>query len=488
MRRCTPLAVLVLAMSAQAALSGEEWSRFRGPRGAGVAAEDVRLPGACDPAENLKWSLEIDAGASSPCVHGERVFVTGHGERELVTLCVDRRDGSLVWRRAIEVEALERAYETHGPASPTPVAVDGRVLVYFGSFGILCYDMEGEELWRRPLGTPKNTFGTAASPVVSGNQVVFVNDANDGSYVEAIEIATGATRWKRERPGFQSGWSTPGTWSRDGVEELLVLGVWWLTAYDLADGSERWSVPGLTDEPITTPVTGEGLVFVTSYNLKTNPEAVSMWTFEQVLAAHDHDADGKIDASEAAENESILSRPDADGEGDHPLKIFFRYLDVDRDGQITAEEWKKLVAWLDEMKQRNAILAIRPGEGERAPEIAWQFPRGVPECPSPLYYRGRVWTVMNGGLVTCLDARTGELVFQGRLEARGPYYASPVAGDGKIYAASARGDLTVIEAADELKVLSHTELGERLLATPALADGAVYVRTENKLWAFGQKK
>jgi outer membrane protein assembly factor BamB len=488
MQRRHWLAVFVLACPGHATFPGEQWDRFRGPSGSGVAGDDARLPDACDPAKNLLWSLAIDAGASSPCVHGERVYVTGHGEHELVTLCVDRRDGRLVWRRAIEVKDLERAYETHGPASPTPVAADGCVVVYFGSFGLVCYDPEGTELWRRELATPKNTFGTAASPIVAGKRLVFVSDANDASYVEALDLATGETQWRRERAGFESGWSTPGTWTRNGVEELLVLGVWWLTAYDLADGAERWSVPGLTDEPITTPVTGEGFVFVTSYNLKTNPEASSMWSFERVLAEHDHDADEKIDASEAAENTSILSRPDADGEGDHPLKIFFRFLDVDRDGEITHEEWKKLEAWLDEMKQANGIFAIRPGEGERAPEIAWQFPRGVPECPSPLYYKGRVWMVMNGGLVTCLDAKTGALVFQEHLAARGPYYASPVAGDGKIYAASARGELTVIEAADELKVLAHAELGERLLATPALSQGVVFVRTESKLWAFGSRE
>jgi outer membrane protein assembly factor BamB len=93
--------------------------------------------------------------------------------------------------------------------------------------------------------------------------------------------------------------------------------------------------------------------------------------------------------------------------------------------------------------------------------------------------------VMNGGTLTCLDAKTGKELFQGRLAARGPYYASLVGGDGKIYAASARGEVTVLAAADELRVLSAVNLDERLMATPALADGVVYVRTETALRAFG---
>ncbi len=269
---------------------------------------------------------------------------------------------------------------------------------------------------------------------------------------------------------------------------LVVPDSRWLTAYGTRDGTERWSIPGLTDEPITTPIIGDGLVFVTSYNMKSNPEVIGLPTFEEMLSKLDHDGDGKIDRLEAAENETVLSRPNADGEGDHPLLMFFRFLDADRDGGITAEEWKKLVAWLDAMKHLNAVLAIRPGEGDEPAEVAWQYPRGVPECPSPIHYRSRIWMVMNGGLVTCLDARTGELVFQGRLEARGPYYASLVAGDGKVYAASARGEVTVLEAGDHLRVISSVDLGERLLATPALVDGALYVRTERRLLAFGTKE
>ena len=253
-----------------------------------------------------------------------------------------------------------------------------------------------------------------------------------GGDLEALEPATGKTLWRVDRARFKSGWSTPGLWTReDGRVELLVLGVGWLTAYDLADGSERWSYPGLTDEPITTPITANGLVYATSYNLKTNEDAMRLWTFDQVLAEHDADGDGSLDVEGTKTNASVLSRPDADGEGDHPLKqIFWRFLDVDRDGRITAKEYEKLEAWVASWEHLNGIVALRPGTGEKPAELAWHYPRGVPECPSPLHAGGRVYMVMNGGTVTCLDARSGALLFQERLAARGPYYASLVAGDG----------------------------------------------------------
>ena len=84
-----------------------------------------------------------------------------------------------------------------------------------------------------------------------------------------------------------------------------------------------------------------------------------------------------------------------------------------------------------------------------------------------------------------MEAATGALRFFERLDAGGPYYASPVAGDGKVYAASARGVVTVFAAGDAFEVLSRNDLGERIMATPALVDGTVYVRTERKLYAFG---
>ena len=147
-----------------------------------------------------------------------------------------------------------------------------------------------------------------------------------------------------------------------------------------------------------------------------------------------------------------------------------------------------MFAWLSTFKHANALIAIRPGDGEkRGAEIAWQHGQGVPECPSPLYHDGRIYLVKNGGMATCLDAKTGTRYYQARIGSRGPCYASPVVGDQKIYTASARGVVTVFAIGDELKVLAHNDLKERIMSTPALVDGKVYIRTEKHLYAFGTK-
>ena len=132
-------------------------------------------------------------------------------------------------------------------------------------------------------------------------------------------------------------------------------------------------------------------------------------------------------------------------------------------------------------------MAVRPGSmGELSQSnIAWSERKGVPGVSSPLYYKGRLYSFMNGGIVFCRVATTGKLVYSGRIGAPGYYYSSPVAADDKIYIASAEGVVVVLDAGEELKILARNQLDGAILATPALVDGKIYVRTESHLYAFG---
>jgi outer membrane protein assembly factor BamB len=135
----------------------------------------------------------------------------------------------------------------------------------------------------------------------------------------------------------------------------------------------------------------------------------------------------------------------------------------------------------------HGLFAVKPGGAGDVTKthVLWRDGKATPEVPSPLYYRGRVYMVRDGGLMSCLNAETGKLLFRERLGPGGAYYSSPVAGDGKVYAASRGGEVIVLAAGDEFRVMSRNDLKEPILATPALADGKVYVRTENHLHAFG---
>ncbi len=487
------IVLLILAVSPVHPVDDESesqashWNQFRGQGGRGAALDGADYPAKLDPETNMLWATELPAGHSSPVVSGEKVFVTGHREGALAVLCLDRTSGAVLWQSEVEGGRQARIHRVNNLVSSTPTTDGERVYSYFSSFGLVAHNVaDGSVAWSRSLATPKNTFGAAASPILAHGRLLIVHDANDGSYLESIEPATGEVLWHRERTAFKSGWSTPVVWENAGRREILVYGIWWLTAYEFESGEELWSVPGLADEPIVMPAIGEGLVYVTSYNMGSNLEVEGLPEFASLVADLDSDGDGMLDAAEAAENKSVLSRTDADGEGDHPLGIFFRFLDEDKDGKLTESEWPKLSRWLSDFAQINGLVAIRPGDAEsKLASIAWQYPHGTPECPSPLYLDGRIYLVKNGGLLTCLDAVSGEPKYQERLDARGPFYSSPVTGGGNIYAASARGVVTVLAPGDELRILSRTDLGERIMATPALSAGVVFVRTESYLRAFG---
>jgi outer membrane protein assembly factor BamB len=140
---------------------------------------------------------------------------------------------------------------------------------------------------------------------------------------------------------------------------------------------------------------------------------------------------------------------------------------------------------LSSMNKTNVMAVRTGGTGDvTKSNVVWQQGRGVPEVPSPLVYRDRVWMIKTGGVITCLSLSDGKVVFQGRVGEAGGYYASPIASGGRIYVASDHGLVTVLEAGDKLNVLARNELPDGILATPAIADGTIYVRTTKQLLAF----
>ncbi len=482
---------LVVVVAIHACTAGteaqESWPRFRGPNGSGVSTTTATLPVEFGPNKNLAWRTTVDSGHSSPVIFGDRIFLTASTDNQFEVLCLNAPTGEILWRKELPQPEPERVHKINTRASPTAVVDATRVYVYFGTLGVVCFDHAGTEQWKRPLETPlRNLFGTASSLMLLPDKLIFTCDNETDSFIEALDPVTGDVIWHKPRKGLRSSWSTPVVLENNGSTELLVYGVSWLTALDPKDGSDRWSVPGLADEPAITPAIGDGLVFVSSYNMNSNSEVIGIPPFADLLKQLDKDGNDTISFDEGAANRSVLSRNDADGEGDHPLRLFYRMLDENRDKEISSSEYVKLSKWLNSFEQENGLIAIRPPAkpGQQA-EVVWRHRTGVPEVPSPLYYRGRIHLVKNGGIATCLNATTGKQIYQQRLKSGGPYYASPISANGQIYAASARGVVTVMEAGDTLKVLARNKIGQRIMATPAIVGDRIYVRTESQLMAFG---
>src|SRR6185436_9142413 len=131
--------------------------------------------------------------------------------------------------------------------------------------------------------------------------------------------------------------------------------------------------------------------------------------------------------------------------------------------------------------------SIRPdGEGDlSATALQWSEKRNVPEVTAPLAYRDRVYMVTAGGIVSCVEAKTGKLLFRGRVNAPGAYFASPVAAGGKVFLASAEGVVTVLGGDKTLEILANNDIGEPVYGSPALVGPAIYISSSNHLWAFG---
>ena len=449
------------------------WPQFRGPNCSGVS-ETARPPAAFGPGTNQLWKVAVPAGISSPVVWRDRIFLTALDAGNLEVHCYARKDGRLLWKRTVPAEKLEEFHSTEGSPAASSCATDGRrVVSYFGSFGLICHDFSGKELWRHPLPVAETAggFGTGSSPTLAGSFVILNRDLIRDCALVAVDLKTGKLAWRTARPDATQSYSSTILWKHGSTDEVVMSGSLKLKAYDLKSGKERWTLDGMPSFTCTTPVLGDGLLFFAGWAPGKGDSPVP--TFEQTAASFDKNKDDAITPDEVKGT---------------PLEPFFRAQDINGDGKITAED----VATMKSMmaKGENVLVAVRPGgRGNLGTNhVAWRQTRGLPYVPSPLYYRGRVYLVKDGGMASCYDARTGQVNYQQeRLNALGNYYASPVAADGRIMVASLDGKVTVFAAGgDAPKVLHQADFKERIAATPALAENQVYIRTPTALYAFGK--
>jgi outer membrane protein assembly factor BamB len=147
-------------------LAGEEaatarWPRFRGPNGSGIADSD-KPPIEFGPSTKLLWKCALPPGHSSPIVWDDHIFLTGIENERLVVIAVGRRDGKLLWKQTIPETTIEVVHPFSSAAASTPVTDGEHVYAYFASYGLLAYDFNGKEIWRRPLPLPPTQYGASS--------------------------------------------------------------------------------------------------------------------------------------------------------------------------------------------------------------------------------------------------------------------------------------------------------------------------------------
>ncbi|NOT63333.1 MAG: PQQ-binding-like beta-propeller repeat protein, partial [Acidobacteria bacterium] len=387
-----------------------------------------------------------------------------------ITFCLDTRTGRELWRRDVKRERVQSTYKANDPASPTPAADASGVVAFFPELGLIAYDNGGRERWRHRLGPFKNFYGMSGSPIISDGLVVLVCDQVSGSFVIALDRATGRLRWKTDRAAMTTGWSTPMVFRPEatGRANLIVLGSTRLDAYDLNTGANRWWLPVGSGGSMGTPLANGDTLMISTLG----GDDLLMPPFASVLSQYDKDKDGRL-SPEEVRNDPYL--------GDQ-----FGSVDENDDKIILPAEWEKVRGWLGRGKW--GALAVRPGNARGqlpASAVRWSVQKNIPYIPAPLLYQGVYYMVKNGGIITSLNPATGSILKQGRSpNAIGEYYASPVAADGKVFLANTEGKITVLKAGAEWEVLAVNDVGDEIGATPALSNGRVYVRTRSAMYCF----
>ena len=484
------LAIFPIVSTAADAIHTTSWPEFRGTNAAGLSARDQAYPVEFSSNDKMQWRTAVPMGHSSPAVWGDHIFLTAFDEaaQELQVVCLDREKGLIEWTRKVQAEEIEKVHSISNPATGTPVVDGERVIAYFGSAGLFAFSFTGEQVWSIPMPVAKIGFGSGNSPMLVGDWVILCREGSE-QYILAVDRKTGQTAWKeslqfrdRRRGG---GHASPILWK----DQIVLHRGGEVLGLDVRTGKRRWWLP-IPSQGNSTPVAGQELIYVSGWNNFGEPDLIrKLPDFETVLQSSDQDEDGSLSEEEFPDGLAVSARIDA---GDVPGAImktrkgFFGFFDQGKDGRIDRDEWTQRAEEMGQVRRAHGLLAVRPnGEGELPPDaVIWRENRAVSEIPSPLLYRNKVYMVTNGGIVTCMDPRTGELFFRARLGAPGLYYASPVASGGKIYFASGEGIVSVISDTTEMEVLARNDLGESIFATPALVDGHVYVRTTQHLYAF----
>jgi len=419
-------------------LAAENWPQFRGPDGDGYS-DAKGLPLTWSESDHVKWKTPIhDRAWSSPVIWADQIWMTTATEdgTKLFAVCVDRETGKIVHdSKLFDVPNPQFAHKFNTYGSPTPAIEAGRVYVTFGSPGTACLDTRtGEVLWERRDFVCNHYRGAGSSPIIYGNLLFMNFDGSDHQFIVALDKKTGKTAWRKERSIDYKDLGPDGKPQIEG---------------DLRKAFSTPHVTLLDDRPV---------LFSSGAKAHYAYDPLSGEEFWRVEERNCH---------------SASSRPLV-GQG----LVFF-----------------------SAGFSKGILLAVNPGkiggpgpkvidaseDAKAAPDqlhLAWKKMRNIPNKPSLLLVNDLLYMIDDGGIASCLEAKTGADVWRERVG--GNYSASPVYADGRIYFFSEEGKTTAIEAGREFKKLAENKLDDGFMASPAIAGKAFFLRTKTQLYRIDE--
>ena len=444
------LALLCCAFPIQA----EDWPSWRGPRLDGSSTEK-NLPikwsvvkdkkTGAETMDNIAWRTPIDGiGHSSPIIYGDRIFVTTClvpdkkipkdaitlGDQKRVLLCLDRKDGRILWQREVALSPLEPRHGLNSYSSSTP-ATDGKYV--YTSFlrlrkkadnegpeaktlkkldmvpeaVVSCYDFSGTKVWEKVPGRFYSVHGFSSSPILYKDKVIVNVDQDAEAYIVALDKTTGAEKWRINRPNRTRSYCVPLIVEAGGKTQMVLSGSKSVTSYNPENGEPIWNIKGPTEQFVASLVYGDGLFFLTTgfpeyHNMAIRPDGV---------------------------------------------------------GDIT----KSHIVWHD------------------AKTIA----KKASYVPSPLAVGHYFYMISDQGWLSCFETKANNRVFMEQLGRH--HSASPVLADGHVYMTDDDGITYVLKGNGAFDVVSRNPLGDECYSSPAISHGQIFIRTLSHLYCIGKK-
>jgi outer membrane protein assembly factor BamB len=430
--------VVLMLISQVVSARTSNWPGWRGPSGQGVSSEK-NLPAEWTPTKNIKWKTPIAGrGHSSPIVWGNRIFLTTAVEGPVVP-------GAKAVKHMVDgdKEFLH----------PDSIGADRK-----HTFKVIAIDSEsGKILWEQAAfeGTPydnrhRKSSYAASTPVTDGKHV-FAFFGSEGLYAYDMK---GKLSWKADLGKLGTVGMGTGT-SPILYEDLVIMqcdeemgGASFIVALDKKSGKQVWKTPRKVQVSWATPLL-----------VKTAKRAELISSGTEAVIAYDPATGKELWRHKGVEGNAIPS-PVANNE-----MVF-----------ISAG-----------FPAKKAMAINLGGTGDLADTVVWKYAKGTAYVPSPILYGDYLYLTTDRGILTCLDARTGELKYEGgRVPIPATFTASPVAFEGKILLTSEDGETFMIKAGRKHEILGTNSIGEPVYASPAISDGTIFIRGEKNLYASGK--
>ncbi len=479
--------VLLGIVACPLSLWAEDWPQFRGPNCRGISKSEQSLPVKFSKTENMSWSQDLGDSIGCPVVAAGRVFTSAmRDDHTIALLAFDAKTGKKLWERTWNTGKLPDVHKTNSHSSTTPAADAKRVYFYFSTLGLIAVEADtGKDAWHKKLPTPFFVFkwGPGMSPVLYKDMVLFCQDDDLHPAFYALDKKTGETRWKDDRRDMAVNYSHPVVCSTKTGDEIVVAGTGLLIGYDPQTGKRLWKAKTLLRNIKTTPVVENDRIYL---SLQSGGIA------NQWLAT--------ADRSDTGNNDGKLSKAEMQafvGEQKIPDEFYKRTFDrgdINKNGFLEGAELD--LAFLDPNNFAGAsfdaknpadeyIVAVKAGGRGDVTDthVLWKHPtKYTDHIVSPFVSDGRMFLVKGGGITTVFETKTGKPARKvQRIPNTANYFASPVAGDGKIYVAGENGVVVVLKDTPEYEVLAENDLGDDILGTPAIADGRLFFRTRSQL-------